>query len=253
MLEHAGVVGLGDLGDRRPGGSVGVRDRDVRGEDAVPATGEAQPRSISLGSVVRAARSERTVWLGAGHPTRLDLDPEGGKIAIDWTLTDTGPAVAPPQIAAGLLVLTQQSNEGPGVLLWGIEPESGNVRWRTLLGTSWRIAPEPGRLDASVLETLAADGRVVTLRPDRLATGGFVTLALPGPGDQRLPTGTLRRVEADDLGVLVAPSGTNPSSLLVRDSTSPDGTYRRVELPGPVGASPIVWNDGLLVPGGRTG
>jgi outer membrane protein assembly factor BamB len=201
--------------------------------------------TTASGPAYAIARSERELWIASGRSARLELDAELGKIKPGWTLGEAGPALAPPQVAGNLLVLTQQFTEGPGVALWGIEPASGTVRWRTVLGAAWRIAPttDPG---GESLTTLAEDGRPLSLARERIASGGFVEVPLPKAGDTRIPPGPLQRLEADGLTVLVP--GPRSDHLLVRTSSSSED-FRRVELPSPVGASPLLWGRDLLVPG----
>ena len=189
------------------------------------------------------ARSEREVWIASGRSTRLELDPEHGKIQPAWTLGEAGPPLAPPQIAGDLLVLTQQYNDGAGVALWGVEPRSGTVRWRTILGADWRVplASAPG---GDALMTLTEDGRSLSLDRERVRSGGFVEVALPKPGDVRIPPGPLARLTSDGLSVLVP--GTRSDHLLVGHDPEDPG---RVVLPGPIGATPLFWGTDLLVPG----
>jgi hypothetical protein len=86
----------------------------------------------------------------------------------------------------------------------------------------------------------------LSLARERIASGGFVEVPLPKAGDTRIPPGPLQRLEADGLTVLVP--GPGADHLLVRTSSSPED-FRRVELPSPVGASPLFWGRDLLVPG----
>jgi hypothetical protein len=202
------------------------------------------PESKPLGPSFAVARSERELWIGSGRPVRAELDSRRGKIATAWTLVETGPAVAPIQIAGPLMVLSHQNTEGPGVALWGVEPSSGSVRWRTVLGTPWPsgLAEAP---DGPALDALGVDGRAVRLTRDRLASGGFVESPLPRPGGFRLPAGPLARLEND--GVTVVVPGPGARHLLVRGGG--EGEFRPVELPVPLAATPLFWGRDLLVPG----
>src|SRR5581483_3787804 len=113
---------------------------------------------------------ERELWVASGHSARYELDAERGKLAASWTLGEAGPALAPIQVAGGLAVLTQQYGEGPGVALWAIDPPSGAVRWRTVLGTAWPFPLEPSA-DGDRLATIGGDGRALEITRDRLASG----------------------------------------------------------------------------------
>jgi len=197
------------------------------------------------GPAFAIAPTERELLIGSGRSSRLVLDAENGKVAAAWTLAEAGPALAPPQLAGDLLVLTQQATESPGVALWGVEPGSGSVRWRTVLGAPWRVAPAPGaRGDALV--TLGEDGRALALAPDRLTAGGFVEVPLPKPGGTKLPPGPLVRLESagSDLTVLVPTGPTD--HILVRAGGA---DIRRLDLPAPLDAAPLFWGSDLLVPG----
>ena len=180
-LGHARVVGLGPLGDRRPGRRVGVRDRGLRGEGPVPARSRRPtPSPSASGPAFALARSERELWVASGRSARLELDAERGKLAAAWTLGEAGPALAPPQVAGDLLVLTQQSTERAGRRPLG---RRAAVRARSAGGPSW-APPGPSALaDApggDALTTLAEDGRVADARAATGSTpGGFVEVALP--------------------------------------------------------------------------
>jgi outer membrane protein assembly factor BamB len=207
--------------------------------------GRTNPEPNASGPAFAMARSERELWIASGRSARLELDPETSKIQAAWTLGEAGPALAPPQSAGDLLVLTQQYNEGAGVALWGIEPHSGSVRWRTVLGAAWRVAPSPSP-SSDALITLTEDGRRLALARERITSGGFVEVPLPKPGDIRIPPGPLRRVEAGGLTVLVP--GSSADHLLVRSGAAAED-FRRVDLPSTVGATPMLWGNDLLVPG----
>ena len=68
---------------------------------------------------------------------------------------------------------------------------------------------------------------------------------MPGLGTFRLPPGPLDRLEADGVTVII-PSPTT-DHLLVREGT---GEFRKVDLPAPLGAPPLVWGKDLFIPGG---
>jgi outer membrane protein assembly factor BamB len=189
------------------------------------------------------ARSERELWVASGRSARYELDAERGTLATTWTLGEAGPALAPIQVAGGLAVLTQQYTEGPGVALWGVDPVSGAVRWRTVLGSAWQI-PLENSPDGDRLTTIGGDGQALAISRDRLASGGFVESNLPRPGGFRLPPGPLRRLEGDGFTVLAPAPGAG--HLWVRTGSDP---FRRLALPAPLGASPLLWGREVLVPG----
>jgi hypothetical protein len=242
----AGSV-LWATGDRAGAAAFALGTYEER--DPLRPLARTSPDADASGPAFALARSERELIVGSGRSTRLELGAENGTIKAAWTLAEAGPAVAPPQIAGDLLVLSQQATEGPGVALWGVEPAAGTVRWRTILGTPWRTAPvqAPGG-DGFV--TLAEDGATLELTRDRLAAGGFVTTLLPKPGVTRLPPGPLVRIAAGDVTILV-PSG-QADHLLVRAGSGKD-PLQRIDLPAPLEATPVAWGDDLVVPaaGGR--
>jgi outer membrane protein assembly factor BamB len=204
------------------------------------------PDPEASGPAYAVARSERELLVGSGRSARLELDTESGKIHAAWALPEAAPALAPPQLAGDLVVLTQQATGGPGVALWGVEPASGAVRWRTTLGAPWRVSPAlaPG---GTALTTLAEDGSDLELPRDRLATGGFVEVAIPRPGGTRLPPGPLTRIGAEGSNnpAVLIPGGA-ADHLLVRAG---ERGFQRVALPAPLGAMPVFWGSDLLVPG----
>ncbi len=201
------------------------------------------PESKPTGPSYALARSENELWVSSSRSGRYDLKPETGKINTTWAVAEAGPAVAPIQVAGPLAVLTQQMSDSSGVLLCGIEPQKGTIQWRTVLGSPWVAklsSPKPGQ----PLTTLGIDAQLVSLEPSRLQTGGFVESLLPRPGDFRIPSGPLLRLEEDGLSVLLA--GEKPRSLLVG---SPKQSYKWVDLPVALGAAPVLWEKGLLIPG----
>lgn len=218
---------------------------------AVGAYGEKEPfRLIARtppderpsGPAFAFARSEKELFVGSGRSGRYELNAEGGKLATTWTLGEAGPAIAPPRVAGSRVVLTQQNPDGPGVALLGVNPQSGALAWRTVLGADWPSVPESSGADA--LSTLGADGRVLTLPLAALTKGGFVTAELPKPGRFRLPHTVVSRIEGEGWTVIVP--ALRASRLYVREGT---GAFKEVSLPAPVGARPLAWGRELLVPG----
>ena len=202
------------------------------------------PDAFPTGPAFPLARSERELWVGSGRSGRYELDPEAGKVTATWTLAAAGPAVFPPQVAGKLLVLSQQHTEGPGVALWGIEPESGAVKWRTVLGARW---PSPPSVNAGgdQLVALGIDGNLLSLSQEMLAKGGFVTGLFPKPGGFRVPSSALTRLEGNGWTAVVPALGA--STLLVRAADALE--FKDVGLPCPMGAKPIGWAGGIFVPG----
>jgi outer membrane protein assembly factor BamB len=211
-----------------------------------------EPEQVESGPAFALARSDRELWLASGRSGRLDLDAERGKIALAWTLVEAGPALAPPQSAGDLLILTQQATEAPGVGLWAVEPRSGAVRWRTILGSDWPAAPAPSTSTSSAaqgdaLSVLASDGRTLVLPAERLARGGFVEAALPRPGGPRLPRGRLHRLVSRGGPIVLVPEG--PADRLFVQVNPGSDEVKPLALPGPLGAAPLFWDNALLVPG----
>ena len=202
------------------------------------------PEAAPLGPAFALARSEHELWLASGRSARHELDAERGTIATPWPLGEAGPALAPLQMAGPWMVLTHQDTEMPGVVLWGVDPASGAVRWRTVLGSPWPVAlaEDPDRQE---LTTFGLDGRKLTLSPSRLASGGFIESSVPGPGRFRLPPGPLHRLDAEGLSVIIP--GPDARHLLTGGGA---GDFRRIDLPAPLGAAPMLWGHDVLVPGG---
>jgi outer membrane protein assembly factor BamB len=201
------------------------------------------PAVRPTGPAFALAKSEHELWLSGALPGRYELDLEKGALQKASSLAGAGPAVAPVQTAGGLIVLTQQFDTGPGVSLWGIEPQSGSVRWQTVLGAPWPtgLAATPR---GEGLTGQGPDGRTLALTADLLARGGFVEAPLPGPGKFRLPRGPVLRLEGNGFTVLVP--GTGSRHLQVRTGA---GAFRQIDLPTALGAAPLVWGRDVLVPG----
>ncbi|QDV37046.1 outer membrane protein assembly factor BamB family protein [Tautonia plasticadhaerens] len=197
-----------------------------------------------LGPTFAYARTDRELWVASARSALYQLDAEQGKISSGWTLSQAGAATAPPQVVEGRMILTQQPELGRGASLWCVEPRSGSVAWRTLLGSPWPTPAEPTP-DGRGLDTLSGDGRRLLLPIESIEAGGFVQEMLPRPGDRRLPVGRLRRLEAGDVTLILPPA--EADHLYVRGDGPGDLT--RVVLPSPLAASPMVWGGNLLVPG----
>jgi outer membrane protein assembly factor BamB len=189
------------------------------------------------------ARSEREFWLAGGRPSRFELNTESAKLAGVWTLGTIGAALAPIQPAGKIAVFTQESTEGPGVALWGVDAQDGTVRWRTTLGAPWPVAPAPNKDDGSLV-TVGFDGSDLILSKELLASGGFVEQALPKAGVFRVPSTGVSRLDCGGTAVLV-PSTSCWQLLARRDG----GKVQTIDLPSPLGAAPIAWAGGVLVPG----
>ena len=188
-------------------------------------------------------RSEREIWVSSARSGRYQLDPQTQKITTAWTLAAAGPALAPPQSAGNLLVLTHQNVEGAGTALWGVEPKGGKPVWRTILGSRWSA---PTRVDAGAenVSTFSLEGLPISLSKEQLEHGGFVWTTVPGPGSFRLPAEPLARIDGEGWTVIVPALRT--TRILVRIA---DGPFQDRELSAPVGAMPLAFQGGLLLPG----
>ncbi len=146
-----------------------------------------------------------------------------------------------------MIVATFLDRELAGTALWAIDPESGSVAWKTVLGAPWHT--ELTRAGSPpAFSMITRDGRELTISDDQAARGGFVVSALPRPGAFALPAGKQLRVERDGkvLDAIVAKPFSK--SLWLPDSTRPGG-WRELALPATVAADPLVWQGGILVPG----
>ncbi len=227
-------------------------DRGGMSAYAVGAYGEKDPLRLiarsksdqdSSGPAFALSRSERELLVGSGRSGRYELDPERGTLEASWTLAEAGPALAPPQIAGPTLVLTQQSSEGPGVALWGVDPKTGVVNWRTILGAPWPLTPALTP-DGKALTSLGLDARPLGLSSKMLRNGGFIEAPIPRPGSFRLPSLAFSRVVGESWTALIPSTG---STKCLVQSGSTD--VREVGLPAPIGARPIAWGPNLFLPG----
>ncbi len=203
------------------------------------------PDAHATGPAFALARSEREMWAASGHSGKFVLDPEHGSIQ-PTPLGVPGPARAPIQVAGNTLVPTFHDRELGGTALLGIDPESGVVTWKTVVGSAW-----PAELDASgetgSLSTLSRDGREVTIAPEQGARGGFVELPVPRPGAFALPAGLRLRFQRDGQSRSMLVPHPYSKSLWVQDATRPGG-WREVPLPAAPAADPVGWQGGALIP-----
>jgi outer membrane protein assembly factor BamB len=219
---------------------------DYAGKTPFRSVARLTPDASPTGPAFAIARSERELWVASGHPGKFALDLEHGGIQPTG-LTVPGPALAPIQSTGKLIVATFQDRQSGGVALWGIEPESINVLWKTVIGAPWP-APLSQSADSLGLTTYGRDGQDVPISSEQLSRGGFVVMGTPRPGELTLPPGLCLRVERDGkvLPVLVPrPYG---NTLWVQDP-GVRGGWREVALPAPIATDPIVWADALLIPG----
>ncbi len=204
------------------------------------------PDARATGPAFAMSRSERELWSASGHTGRYLLDPEHGTIQVT-PLSGPGPARAPLQSAGKRIVATFEDRELRGTALLGLDPESAEVVWKTVVGTPWptALAPAP---TAGALATLGRDGREVIISPDRVADGGFVVLSMAPRGIFSLPAGLRLRFDREggkSTSVVVPRPYTG--SLWVQDPSKREG-WREETLPSPVAAEPVAWQDGVLIP-----
>ena len=188
-------------------------------------------------------KSERDIWISSSRSGRFELDVQTQKLNAVWTLAAAGPASAAPQAAGNLLVLTHQNVEGPGTALWAVEPKSGKLVWRTILGSGWR-APLTFDVAAGPVSTFGIDGRPISLSKEELGRGGFTYSSIPGPGVFRLPIDPLARLDGKGWTVIVP--AIKSKRVFVR---SGEGPFIDRQLPAPIGARPMAFQGGLLLPG----
>ena len=232
--DRGGVTayGVGAYGEKDPFKPIAGTNPDA--EPSGPGYGLAKDRSQAI-SGSASGRSARLRAQRGGRPAQPGLDPPRGRPRARASAVDPGGDPAS--------ILTQQYNEGPGASLWCLDPQSGAVKWRTVLGAAW---PSPPQLAAAgeTLTALGVDGKLVTLTHDSLAKGGFIESTLPKPGVFRIPPGSLARLDGDGWSAVVP--ALKASKLLVRIGTD---DYKEVPLPTRIGATPIVWGPELFVPG----
>jgi outer membrane protein assembly factor BamB len=204
------------------------------------------PDAHATGPAFALARSEREMWAAAGHSGKFLLDPEHGSIQAT-PLGVPGPAKGPIQAAGNVLVATFQDRDLGGTALLGIDPESGVVTWRTVVGSAWPIEVAASG-DGGGLSTLGRDGREVTITAEQAARGGFVELPVPRPGAFALPSGLRLRLERDGQARSILVPRPYSKSVWIQDAARPGG-WREVPLPASPAGDPVAWQGGVLVPG----
>ncbi len=236
------VWGTGDKGGYEAF-SVGDDASKAPFKSVAKITADASPS----GPAFAVARSDRELWVASGHAGRYELDVERGTIVQKATLGQPGPALTPIQTAGKLIVLTFQDQENRGAALWGIEPESGNVVWKTVVGAPWPT-PLAAAAAGEGLEMIARDGHEVRISQDQLARGGFLVQVLPKPGDFMLPHGQHLHFEAGGK-TLSAVVPEERSNFFWAQDPAKAGGWKKIDLPVAMAARPISWEGGILVPG----
>jgi outer membrane protein assembly factor BamB len=201
----------------------------------------------SSGPAFPLARSDRELWVSSGHSGRFELDPERGTIEPRAPIAQPGPAVAPIQVAGNLLVMTFQDRETDGIALVAIDPETGAIAWKTVVGSPWTTPPEPQE-GAAGLSFITRNGVEAHLSEDQIAHGGFLTQAMPRPGEFALPAGLRLRLQAGGKSISAIVPAQRSNFLWVQDPAKP-GSWLRTGLPATVAADPLAWGGGVLVPG----
>ncbi len=199
------------------------------------------------GPAFAVARSDRELWVASGHAGRYELDVERGTIDQKATLAQPGPALAPIQTAGKLIVLTFQDQENRGAALWGIEPESGDIVWKTVVGPPWPT-PLSVAADGNGFEMIARDGKEVRISQDELARGGFLVQTLPKPGDFVLPPGRRLRFEAAGKTLSAVVPDERSNYFWAQDPAKAGG-WKKIVLPVAMAARPISLAGGILIAG----
>jgi len=220
---------------------------DYAGKDPFRTVARLTADASASGPAFALARSDRELWVASGHAGRFELDAERGNIDPKAPLAQPGPALAPIQTAGHLVVLTFQDQESSGVALLGIDPDSGTIAWKTVVGAPW-ATPLALAARSNALTMIGRDGRDVEISAEQLAQGGFVTQALPRPGEFALPAGLRLHLEVDNKQFEAIVPHDRSDVLWVQDRAKP-GAWRKIGLPTTPAADPIAWGGGVLIPG----
>ena len=200
------------------------------------------------GPVYAIARSERELWAASANSGRFDLETERGTLAVRFGLNQTGPAVAPIQVSGRVLVLSFMDPSTMGTALWAIDPETGSIAWRTILGARWMTAPRwTGEGDAARLVSLGLDGRPVEIGRKQIDAGDSIDLRIPRSGEFSFPAQRFTPLEVEGRSILV-PEGETRSIWMLDKKEGKAEAWRKVDLPSSLAAPPLAWGGGLLVP-----
>jgi outer membrane protein assembly factor BamB len=203
--------------------------------------------ATATGPAFALARSDRELWVASAHSGRFELDPERGTIEPRTPIVQPGPALAPIQVAGHLLVMTFQDLQTGGVALWGIDPETSTIAWKTVVGSPW-TTPLEAPNGAEGLTILTRDGREVPLSQDQVVQGGFLQQAMPRPGEFALPAGLRVRLSSGGKSISAVVPAQRANFLWVQDPAKP-GSWLKTGLPTALAAAPIAWGGGVFVPG----
>jgi outer membrane protein assembly factor BamB len=200
------------------------------------------------GPVYAVARSDRELWVSSSHSGRYDLEAERGRLGVRFGLGRTGAAVGAIQPSGRLLVMSFRDPLTSGTAAWAVDPDTGATPWRTIVGAPWLTPPRrAGDGDDPILSTIGMNGRPVTIARSLLDSGGILGLPIPGSGEFSLPLERYTPLDVGGRTVLAPPVG---SRFIWARRTREDGasSWRKVDLPSPIAATPLAWGGGLLVP-----
>ncbi len=203
------------------------------------------PDARPTGPTFALARSERELWVASAHPGLYVLDMERGTIRPKAPMPLPGPACAPLQLAGGIVAAVFTDKESGGRVVWGIDSESGEIVWKTLLGMPW---PTPLIVEKDGASLIGRDGKRLTIAPDQAARGGFLEAVTPRAGSFVLPAGARLRVQAEGKALdMIVPKALGKTLWL--EAPGERNGWKTVVLPVDLAATPILWSGGLLAPG----
>jgi outer membrane protein assembly factor BamB len=180
------------------------------------------------------------LWVADNSLQRFDVLPAGGSLKASWSGFEGDSFEGPPQIAGENIFCVRRAAGKPGMVAASLKTAGGEPIWETAIA------------QPVVALTISGDGKSATVVS---ATGAKVSVDLAGfQGASAVHFAPLvleskplppvqASIELPSGGRVIVPSG-QPAEVFVIDS---DGKApRRLALPAPLAATPIVWSEGLL-------
>ena len=205
------------------------------------------PDAASSGPAFAITRSEREMWAASGHSGQVHARPRARHDPSDSRCPAPGRPWRRSRARATRSWRPSSTARWTAPRSGGSIPSRASVTWRTVVGSAWHTSlSRVGRLGGPVH---AGTGR--TRGDDRSRAGrtrGVRRAAVARTGCVRLAARPALAARARRQAALRLIPRPYSKAMWVQDGPRPGG-WRELTLPAAVAADPLVWQDGVLIPG----